>query len=106
MAEDVVAQTAEGDKKIVHTYPLVKYSDMPEEMKLECVELSMTACEKFQNNYETAARTIKEAMDKKYGVYWHVVVGEGFGFEVSYETKNMLYLFFAGNIAICLWKCS
>lgn len=55
---------------------------------------------------QTAARTIKEAMDKKYGVYWHVVVGEGFGFEVSYETKNMLYLFFAGNIGIVLWKCS
>lgn len=39
-------------------------------------------------------------MDKKYGVYWHVIVGEGFGFEVSYETKNMLYLFFAGNLGI------
>lgn len=25
---------------------------MPEEMKSECVELSMTACEKFANNYE------------------------------------------------------
>lgn len=29
-----------------------QYSDMPEEMKSECVELSMTACEKFANNYE------------------------------------------------------
>lgn len=29
-----------------------QYSDMPEEMRSECVELSMTACEKFANNYE------------------------------------------------------
>lgn len=35
-----------------------------------------------------------------------MVVGEGFGFEVSYETQNILYLFFAGNLAIVLWKCS
>lgn len=55
---------------------------------------------------QTAARTIKEAMDKKYGIYWHVIVGEGFGFEVSYETKHLLYLFFAGNLGICIWKCT
>lgn len=45
-------------------------------------------------------------MDKKYGIYWHVIVGEGFGFEVSYETKNLLYLFFAGNLGVVLWKCT
>lgn len=49
---------------------------------------------------------IKDTMDKKFGIYWHVVVGEGFGFEVSYETENILYLFFGGNMAIVLWKCS
>lgn len=53
-----------------------------------------------------AARAIKEVMDKKFGIYWHVVVGEGFGFELSYETKNILYLFFGGNVAVVLWKCS
>lgn len=53
-----------------------------------------------------AAKSIKEAMDKKFGTYWHVIVGEGFGFEVSYETKNILYLYFGGNLAIVMWKCS
>ena len=28
---------------------------------------------------------IKEVLDKKFGPSWHVVVGEGFGFELSYE---------------------
>lgn len=55
---------------------------------------------------QVAAKTIKETMDKKFGSYWHVVVGEGFGFEVSYETKHILYLFFGGNLAIVVWKCS
>lgn len=49
---------------------------------------------------------IKEQMDKKFGSSWHVVVGEGYGFEISYELTNLLYLFVGGNIAICMWKCS
>lgn len=83
-----------------------QHSDMPEEMRLEATELSVTACEKFASNNEHAARMIKETMDKKFGPSFHVVVGEGYGFEVSYEVKNILYLFFGGNQAICIWKCS
>jgi hypothetical protein len=45
-------------------------------------------------------------LDKKFGPSWHVVVGEGFGFEISYELKNLMYMFFAGNLAVCAWKCS
>lgn len=49
---------------------------------------------------------IKEVMDKKFGPAWHAVVGEGYGFEISYECKSLLYMFFGGNVAICIWKCS
>lgn len=28
---------------------------------------------------------IKELMDRKFGAPWHVVVGEGFSYEVTYE---------------------
>ena len=48
----------------------------------------------------------KLQLDKKFGPSWHVVVGEGFGFEISYELKNLMYMFFAGNLAVCAWKCS
>lgn len=51
-----------------------------------------------------AARVIKETLDKKYGPSWHTVVGEGYGFHISYECKTMMYLFFAGNLGICIWK--
>lgn len=60
----------------------------------------------FCSSKQMAAKSIKEAMDKKFGTFWHVIVGEGFGFEVSYETKNILYLYFGGNLAIVMWKCS
>lgn len=55
---------------------------------------------------KSAAKMIKESMDKKFGSSWHVVIGEGFGFEVTHEVKNLLYMFFGGSLAVCVWKCS
>ncbi|CAB1341497.1 unnamed protein product [Coregonus sp. 'balchen'] len=55
---------------------------------------------------QNAAKMIKESMDKKFGSSWHVVIGEGFGFEVTHEVKNLLYMFFGGSLAVCVWKCA
>ncbi|XP_011819605.1 PREDICTED: dynein light chain 4, axonemal isoform X1 [Colobus angolensis palliatus] len=77
----------EADYKRLQTFPLVRHSDMPEEMRLETMELCVTACEKFSNNNESAAKMIKETMDKKFGSSWHVVIGEGFGFEITHEKR-------------------
>lgn len=44
-------------------------------------------------------------MDKKYGLSWHVVVGESYGLEVTHELQSLLYMYFAGNLAVCVWKC-
>ena len=38
------------------------------------------------------AKMIKEVLDKKFGPSWHVVVGEGFGFEISYEVCYISFL--------------
>ncbi|KAI4797475.1 hypothetical protein KUCAC02_025056 [Chaenocephalus aceratus] len=88
------------------SYTLPSHQDMPEEMRVETMELCVTACEKFATNNESAAKMIKESMDKKFGSSWHVVIGEGFGFEVTHEVKNLLYMFFGGSLAVCVWKCS
>ena len=45
-------------------------------------------------------------MERKYGSTWHVVVGEGFGFDITYELKNIMYMYNNGSVAVCLWKCS
>lgn len=96
----------ENNKRLIYTYPLVTKTDMPDKIKAEVMEMCVSACEKHATNNENAAQMIKEALDKKFGASWHVVVGEGFGFEISYELENIMYMFFAGNIAICAWKCS
>ncbi|CAG9771434.1 unnamed protein product [Ceutorhynchus assimilis] len=102
---DVEKEKKEEPKKVVHTYPLIRYSDMPEEVKMETMEMVVTACEKHSNSNEAAARMIKTEMDKKLGPPFHVLVGESFGFEISYECSNLLYMFFGGNLAIVIWKC-
>jgi hypothetical protein len=45
----------------------------------------LAAIEKFPTNLEKATQMIKEGMDKKFGAPWHVVIGEGFSFEITYE---------------------
>lgn len=48
---------------------------------------------------------IKESLDKKFGFFWYVVVGEGYGFEFIYEVKNFFYMYFGGIVVVCVWKC-
>lgn len=106
MTDADAKEGGEGAKAVVVTFPLIKESDMPEEMRIEVMEMCVTACEKFASNNESAARLIKESMDKKYGPTWHSIVGEGFGFVITYEVKSLLYLYFGGNVGVCVWKCA
>ncbi|KAL6461884.1 hypothetical protein MHYP_G00300290 [Metynnis hypsauchen] len=85
MAETAESKKDEADYKRLHSFPLIRHTDMPEEMRVETMELCVTACEKFATNNESAAKMIKESMDKKFGSSWHVVIGEGFGFEITHE---------------------
>lgn len=57
---------------------MLLFPDMMEEMRNEAVEMVITAVEKYSNNYELAARLVKESMDKKFGGPWHCIVGERF----------------------------
>jgi len=90
--------------KMIHIYPLIQFCDMDEIMQNEVVEFSMTACEKHAANYQMACKVIKTYMDGKFGLYWHCIVGEGYGFEVEYETDHLLHMYFGGNISILIWK--
>lgn len=47
---------------------------------------------------------IKEQMDKKFGSPWHVVVGKAFGYEITYELRNILYIYVGGRTSVLLWK--
>mmetsp|Transcript_43158 Transcript_43158/g.137837 ORF Transcript_43158/g.137837 Transcript_43158/m.137837 type:complete len:115 (+) Transcript_43158:137-481(+) len=113
MAEEAVEAVMDMEGYLrMAKYPIIRHTDMVEEVRAEAVELCITAVEKFcggegglyNRNFEKASQLVKEGMDKKFGGPWQVIFGEGFGFEVQYEVKNLLYMFHAGQIAILLFK--
>lgn len=85
-------------------YPLVRHTDMKEEMRTEAIEVIVSSVEKYAGKYDLAAKTVKETMDKKFAPNWHCFIGQGFGFEVVCERSSLLYLFLNGNLAILLFK--
>ena len=65
------------------------------------VEVSSTSVIKLQ----MACKGIKESMDRQFGPAWHCIMGEGFSFEVTRQAKSTLYMYYAGKIAVLLFKC-
>ena len=52
-----------------------------------------------------ACKFAKEQMDKQFGPAWHAVMGEGFSFDVTRQAKTTLYMYYAGKVAVLLFKC-
>ena len=79
---------------------------MSMEMATESMEIITMAVDKFMQakNYEASAQLIKTTMDKKFGASWHCVIGEGFGFDITYQSKNMVYVYY-GQIGVLCYKC-
>ena len=92
------------DFKKVLQKPLVAHDDMLPEMSAECVEIVASAVDKYlvAENYEKAAQTAKEALERKFGPTWNVCVGEGFGYDVTYNAKHCLLVYYG---ACCGGAC-
>lgn len=87
-------------------YALTVNTDMHEEMSTDAKEVAITAIEKAAGNYEVAAKSMQDDLVKKYGPGWHVVMGEGFGMEISYDLGSLMYCFSAGQVGVLIWKCN
>lgn len=76
-------------------------------MSSETVEIITASVDKFLSteNYEKAAQGIKEGLDKKFGPTWHAVVGEGFSYDITYNSKHMLMCYYGEKLGILVFKC-
>ena len=104
-AENPMLMSDEAETQLKKmNFGLIKQCDMTEEMRQETMDAVIAGVEKFADNMEMAAKFTKDSMEKKYGPTWHVVCGEGFGFNVTYEQKHCLYMFFGGTgrLTACL----
>jgi dynein light chain 4 len=84
---------------------LIKSADMNNELQSEAIDLIVSAIDKQRGNYEAASRQVKEQMDRKFGASWNCIIGEGYGFNITYQLKNMIFLYYQGNLGILLFKC-
>ena len=48
---------------------------------------------------------VKQQMDNKFGPYWHVIIGEGFSFEITWMMNATLFMYYGGKYAILVYKC-
>eukprot|EP01033_Poteriospumella_lacustris_P018433 gene18433-13260_t len=85
---------------------IMKSVDMTQDMASEAMEVITMSVDKHQatKNYEASAQLIKATLDKKFGAAWHCAIGEGFGFDITYQAKNMIYVYY-GSIGILCYKC-
>jgi dynein light chain 4 len=84
------------DFKKVLQKPLIAFNDMNPEMSSECVEIVTAAVDKYlvAENYEKASQVCKESLEKKFGPTWNVCVGEGFGYDVTFNSKHCLLVYY------------
>lgn len=84
--------------------PVVASSDIVGDMRNEIVDLIVAGVDKNGTNLELAAKSIKETLDKQYGLLWQVVIGHGFGFDVTCLEHTMLHCYYQGEIGILVYK--
>ena len=56
------------------------------------------------NMPELAPKAIKEVLDKRYGPAWHVVIGEGFAYDISVQSGAYLLMYYNGNLGCLVFK--
>ena len=54
---------------------------------------------------QKAAQAVKEALDKKFGPTWHCCVGEGFAFDITHNTRNMIMIYYGEKLGVLAFKC-
>ena len=82
---------------------------MNAEMQVEAIDYVSTGIEKSMVagvlNQEAGCKFVKDQMDRQFGPAWHCIMGEGYSFEVTRQATTTLNMYYAGKIAILLFKC-
>ncbi|GBG27250.1 Dynein light chain, cytoplasmic [Hondaea fermentalgiana] len=94
----------EGWSKFRQT-PQIKSCDMVLEMETESRDVIVMALDKYLSSHEYEVTSlIKSNMDKKFGGPWHVIIGEGFGFDVVHQARQLIHVHYQ-NVSCLCYKC-
>ena len=84
--------------------PLVVGSDIPGDTRNEVVDIIVASIDKHNSNLESAAKLIKETLDKQFGLTWQVIIGRGFCSAITALGGNMIHLYYQGELGVLAYK--
>ena len=89
--------------------PLVASSDIEGDMRQEIIDTIVGAIDRFcQGNNsggsETAAKSIKENLDKQYGSSWQIIIGKGFAFDITSLESCYMHCYYQGDTGVLAFK--
>ena len=84
--------------------PVVVSTDLLGDTRTEVVDIVIGGIDKHSSNLELAAKNIKEALDKQYGLTWQVVIGKGFSFDITCLDNTMMHCYYQGDLGILVYK--
>jgi dynein light chain LC8-type len=83
--------------------PVVKTSDMSEDMQAEATALAVKKMRELGNVEQNVAVALRKEFEVKYGPTWHCIIGKRFGSFVTHQTGSFIY-FLLGQTAFLLFK--
>ncbi len=84
--------------------PIVASTDIVGDRSGEIVDLIVAGIDKNGANLEAAAKSIKDTLDKQYGLTWQVIIGHGFGFDVTCLQNTLMHCYYQGEIGVLVYK--
>ncbi|OXA40468.1 dynein light chain LC6, flagellar outer arm [Folsomia candida] len=97
-------EVPEAGEESKYQYPLICMSEIPKQFETEMMDTIMSAVDRFTTDLPKACQYIKQEFDRLYEPLWHCVIGQSYGFDVTYDQKSIMYMFYLGNLAILVWK--
>ncbi len=88
---------------------VIKICDMSPDLLSYCQEKIQSTFEKYlsvegEPNLDTAAKILKDDMEKDNGPTWICMIGQDFSFNIKSQKEACLYCYL-GNYGILLYKC-
>lgn len=97
---------AELKKKMLGR-PIAKSHELGAEMLTELTDIIQNGIEAYAttpNMPELATKSIKEALDKKFGPSWQCIIGEGFTYDISVQSDAYLIMYYNGVLGCMVFK--
>ncbi len=66
------------------------------------MDVILNTADRFLWDCSRISHAVKQQLDERLGSSWHVITGEAFGYEVTFEGRSLISVLY-GSLAIVAW---